>query len=214
MENERFIRTAILLGSGMEKIKKSLLYIYKNNLIDDPDNHFRGWANGKLPDNMPCIDNRQYHVKTCWLGAQLDLASILGELGYEKEMLDVFYSLEKSLGNNHLAVGEWNRSITPDNKSCPLPQEIAKDTPRFPAYPRYKSCWELLVRLIGLTMDEEMMRLSPLREMDFAIREVELAGCCLTVEVQKGWKSVYVDGKPCETAEFARTGAHTVLFHR
>ena len=216
--DQMFGRWLLLIGKDLdpilpiEKIKKSLLYIYKNNLIDDPDNHFRGWANGKLPDNVPCIDNRQYHVKTCWLGAQLDLASILGELGYEKEMLDVFYSLEKSLGNNHLAVGEWNRSITPDNKSCPLPQEIAKDTPRFPAYPRYKSCWELLIRLIGLTMDEEMMHLSPLREMDFAIRGVELAGCSLTVEVQKGWKSVYVDGKPCETAVFARTGAHTVQF--
>ena len=96
---------------SLEQIRKSVLYIYHNNVIDDPENHFRGWSNGQLPDHVPCMDDRQYHVKTCWLGAQLNLASVLGELGYEAEMLDVFYSLEKSLGNDHLAVGEWNKSM-------------------------------------------------------------------------------------------------------
>lgn len=195
-----------------DKIRKSLNYIYKNNLIDDPENHFRGWANGKLPDNVPCIDDRQYHVKTCWMGAQLNLASVLGELGYEEEMLDVFYSLEKSLGNNHLAVGEWNKSITPEGKSCPLPQEVAKDTPRFPAYPRYKSSWELLVRLIGLTMNETQMALRPLKSLDFSIKDVQLAGCRLTVEVQKDWTEIIVDGQKCDEAVFDRQGAHTIAF--
>jgi hypothetical protein len=196
----------------MEKIRKSVRYIYQNNLIDDPDNHFRGWANGKLPDGVPCIDDKQYHVKTCWLGAQLNLASILGELGYEQEMLDVFYSLEKSLGNHHLAVGEWNRSITPEGKSCPLPQEVAKDTPRFPAYPRYKSCWELLVRLLGLKMNETQMELHPMKSISFAVKDVELAGCRLHVEVQENWTSIYVDGNKCENAIFCRQGAHTIQF--
>ncbi len=198
---------------SLDKIRKSVGYIYQNNVIDDPENGFRGWANGKLPDNVPCIDHRQYHVKTCWMGAQLNLASVLGELGCEKEMLDVFYSLEKSLGNNHLAVGEWNRSITPDGKSCPLPQEVAKDTPRFPAYPRYKSCWELLLRLIGLTMNETQMQLNPMRSLGFAIRDVELAGCRLNIEVQENWNTIYVDGVQCENAIFSREGAHTILFH-
>ena len=196
----------------LEQIRKSVLYIYKNNVIDDPDNHFRGWSNGKLPDNVPCIDNRQYHVKTCWMGAQLNLASILCELGYEQEMLDVFYSLEKSLGNNHLAVGEWNRSITADNKSCPLPQEVSKDTPRFPAYPRYKSCWELLIRILGLKINETQMELTPMKSFSFAVKDVELAGCRLHVEVQENWNTIYVDGVKCERAVFSRQGAHTIRF--
>ena len=197
-----------------EKIQKSVRYIYKNNLIDDPENNFRGWSNGKLPDNVPCIDDRQYHVKTCWMGAQLNLASVLGELGYEQEMLDVFYSLEKSIGNNHLAVGEWNRSITPDGKSCPLPQEIAKDTPRFPAYPRYKSCWELLVRLLGLKMNETQMELMPMKSISFAVKNVVLAGCCLHVEVEENWNTIYVDGVACDRAVFSRQEAHTIRFCR
>ncbi len=197
---------------SLDKIRKSVGYIYQNNLIDDPENGFRGWVNGKLPDSVPCIDDRQYHVKTCWMGAQLNLASILGELGDEKEMLDVFYSLEKSLGNNHLAVGEWNRSITADGKSCPLPQEVAKDTPRFPAYPRYKSCWELLVRMIGLQMNETQMQLTPMKTLSFAIKDVELAGCRLHVEVQENWNTVYVDGVECERAIFSREGTHRIEF--
>ena len=196
----------------LDQIQKSVRYIYQNNVIDDPENNFRGWSNGKLPDNVPCVDDRQYHVKTCWMGAQLNLASILGELGHEKEMLDVFYSLEKSLGNNHLAVGEWNRSITADNKSCPLPQEVSKDTPRFPAYPRYKSCWELLVRLLGLKMNETQMELKPMRSLGFCVKNVVLAGCSLSVEVQENWTTVYVDGVKCESAVFSRDGAHTILF--
>lgn len=196
----------------LERIRKSVSYIYRNNLIDDPGNHFRGWVNGKLPDNVPCIDDRQYHVKTCWMGAQLNLASVLGELGYEKEMMDVFYSLERSLGNNHLAVGEWNRSITPEGKSCPLLREVAKDTPRFPAYPRYKSCWELLIRILGLKMNETQMELTPMKALGFAVRDVLLAGCRLTVEVQENWNSIYVDGIRCERAVFDRQGTHKIVF--
>lgn len=198
----------------LDMVRKSLLYIYKNNLIEDPDNHFRGWSNGKLPDGVPCIDDRMYHVKTCWLGAQLNLASVLGELGYEDEMLNVFYSIEESLGNDHLAVGEWNRSITPEGLSCPLPQEVSKDTPRFPAYPRYKSCWELLVRLLGLKMDNAQMELKPLHNLDFAIHSVELAGCVLTVQVEKDWNEITVDGKKQQTAVFDRNGSHTIVFAR
>ena len=196
----------------MDMIRKSLLYIYKNNIIEDPANNFRGWANGKLPDNVPCIDDRQYHVKTCWLGAQLNLASVLGELGYEDEMLDVFYSIEKSIGNDHLAVGEWNRSITPEGLSCPLPQEVSKDTPRFPAYPRYKSCWELLIRMLGLKMDTVNMELKPLHNLDFAIENVLLAGCRLTVKVEKDWNTILVDGEKKPAAVFDRCGCHSVQF--
>lgn len=196
----------------IERIRKSLEYIYKHNLIDDKENGFRGWVNGKLPGGVPCCDRTQRHVMTCWLGAQLNLASLLGELGYEEESLDVFYSIEKSLKNNHLAVGEWNQSITPDGMSSPLMDEISKDTPRFPAYPRYKSSWEYLIRMIGLKMNETQMELSPFKTFDFAIQDVELAGCRLTVKVCRDWKEIVVDGQVCEKAVFDRGGAHEVIF--
>lgn len=195
-----------------DMVRKSLLYIYKNNLIVDPDNHFKGWSNGKLPDGVPCIDDRMYHVKTCWLSAQMNLASVLGELGYEEEMLDVFYSMEECLGDNLMALGEWNRSITPEGLSCPLPQEISKDTPRFPSIPRHKSCWELLVRLLGLKMDRRQMELKPMRSIAFAIRSVKLAGCELTVQVEKNWNTITVDGERQQKAVFDRNGSHTVIF--
>jgi hypothetical protein len=127
-------------------------------------------------------------------------------------MLDVFYSIEKSIGNDHLAVGEWNRSITPEGLSCPLPQEVSKDTPRFPAYPRYKSCWELLIRMLGLKMDTVNMELKPLHNLDFAIENVLLAGCRLTVKVEKNWNTVLVDGEEKAEAVFDRCGNHTVVF--
>ena len=197
---------------SVDKIKKSTEYVYKNNLIEDKENGFRGWSNGKLPDRKPCYDNKQYHAKTCWICSQLDLGSVMGELRYEKESLDVFYSLEKSLKNNHLAVGEWNRAITEDGKCCTLPQEPSKDTPRFPAYPRYKCCWEYLVRILGLKADEESIELKPFKSFDFKIKNVVLAGCELSVSAAKDWKEIYVDGIKCEKAEFSRTGSHSVEF--
>ena len=140
----------------MEMIRKSAEFVYHNNLIDDPEHDFRGWSNGRLPDGTPCMDQKQHHVKSCWIGAQLNMGSVLGELGDENAAMDVFASLERSLHNNHLAVGEWNQTITEDAKSCISPEEPSKDTPRFPAYPRYKSSWEYLIRILGLKVDEKI----------------------------------------------------------
>lgn len=196
----------------LDMVKKSIKYIYKNNLIDDKEKGFKGWSNGRLPDGVPCYDNKQWHAKTCWMGAQLNLASILGDLGYEEESLDVFRAIESSMKNNHLAVGEWNQAITEDGKSCTLPEEIAKDTPRFPAYPRYKSCWEYLVRLLGLKLDEKYIELKPFTSFDFSIENVRLAGCELTVIVKKGWSKIIIDGEICDKAIFDRNGKHTVVF--
>lgn len=196
----------------MDMIKQSTEYVYKNNLIDDKENDFRGWSNGKLPNGVPCYDNKQYHAKTCWICSQLDLGSVMGEMGYEKESLDVFYSLEHSLHNNHLAVGEWNHAITEDGKSCTLPEEPSKDTPRFPAYPRYKCCWEYLIRILGLKIDEKYMELKPFKSFDFKINNVILAGCMLTVSVKKDWGKIYVDGRECSEAIFERIGNHNIEF--
>lgn len=196
----------------MEMIRKSAEFVYHNNLIDDPEHDFRGWSNGRLPDGTPCMDQKQHHVKSCWIGAQLNIGSVLGELGDENAAMDVFASLERSLHNNHLAVGEWNQTITEDAKSCISPEEPSKDTPRFPAYPRYKSSWEYLIRILGLKVDEKMMELHPFHGFDFAIHDVILAGCELNVSVQRNWNMVVVDGETSEKAVFERIGDHKVEF--
>lgn len=196
----------------MEMIRKSAEFVYHNNLIDDPEHDFRGWSNGRLPDGTPCMDQKQHHVKSCWIGAQLNMGSVLGELGDENVAMDVFASLERSLHNNHLAVGEWNQTITEDAKSCISPEEPSKDTPRFPAYPRYKSSWEYLIRILGLKVDEKMMELHPFHGFDFAIHDVILAGCELNVSVQRNWNMVVVDGETSEKAVFERIGDHKVEF--
>lgn len=196
----------------MEMIRKSAEFVYHNNLIDDPEHDFRGWSNGRLPDGTPCMDQKQHHVKSCWIGAQLNMGPVLGELGDENAAMDVFASLERSLHNNHLAVGEWNQTITEDAKSCISPEEPSKDTPRFPAYPRYKSSWEYLIRILGLKVDEKMMELHPFHGFDFAIHDVILAGCELNVSVQRNWNMVVVDGETSEKAVFERIGDHKVEF--
>ena len=196
----------------MEMIRKSAEFVYHNNLIDDPEHDFRGWSNGRLPDGTPCMDQKQHHVKSCWIGAQLNMGSVLGELGDENAAMDVFASLERSLHNNHLAVGEWNQTITEDAKSCISQEEPSKDTPRFPAYPRYKSSWEYLIRILGLKVDEKMMELHPFHGFDFAIHDVILAGCELNVSVQRNWNMVVVDGETSEKAVFERIGDHKVEF--
>lgn len=196
----------------MEMIRKSAEFVYHNNLIDDPEHDFRGWSNGRLPDGTPCMDQKQHHVKSCWIGAQLNMGSVLGELGDENAAMDVFASLERSLHNNHLAVGEWNQTITEDAKSCISPEEPSKDTPRFPAYPRYKSSWEYLIRILGLKVDEKMMELHPFHGFDFAIHDVILAGCELNVSVQRNWNMVVVDGETSGKAVFERIGDHKVEF--
>lgn len=192
----------------IEKIKKSLNYIYENNLIDDQEMSMRGWSNGMLKNHQPCEYVQGSFTNTWWLGAQFDLSSLLGEIGEEEKALDVFYSIEKSFRNNHLAIGEWNGTTTSDGK-CFF-RGIAKDTPSFPAYPRYKCSWEMLIRIIGLKMDEKYFELTPFKSFDFYLNEFKIAGCELTVNVEKDWNKIFVDGKETDKAIFDRT----VLKHK
>ena len=176
-----------------EKITSALESLYSNNLVEDKGKMFRGWANGMLPGRMPDMESG-YHSRTCWMGAQLNMGSLLGAFGEERKAVDVFVSLEQSLCNNHLAVGEWNRSVDSGMKSRTLPEEPCKDTPRFPPYPRYKCSWEYLVRMLGMTMDERHIRLNPFKSFGFRLTDVELAGKRLTVFVEKEWNKVRIDG--------------------
>jgi uncharacterized protein (DUF608 family) len=178
-----------------EKVHAALLTIYANNLVDDPDQKFRGWANGMRPGHQPEM-HAGYHSRTCWFGPQEELASLLADAGDETKSLDVFNSIESSLHNNHLFVGEWNKSVGPDGKSRTLPEEPNKDTPRFPPYPRYKSGWEYLRCILGLKMDAQNFYLSPFKTIDFSLHDVELAGTRFTVTVEPGWTKVLIDGKP------------------
>jgi uncharacterized protein (DUF608 family) len=177
------------------KVSTALHAVYVNNLIDDPAKHFRGWANGMKPGHQPDLGVGN-HCQTAWFGPQETLASLLADAGNEAESLDVFNSLEASLHDNHLYVGEWNQSVGPDGMSRLNPGEPHKDTPRFPPYPRYKSCWEYLAAILGLKMDAQNFYLKPFTTIDFALNDVELAGTRFTIQVQSGWTRILVDGRP------------------
>ena len=178
-----------------EKVRDALAAIYTNNLVNDPEKGFRGWANGMRPGHHPEMQ-AGYHSRTCWFGPQEELASLLADVGEEAKSLDVFNSLEASLHNNHLFVGEWNKSVGPDGLSRTLPEEPAKDTPRFPPYPRYKSGWEYLMCILGLKMDAQNFYLKPFKTIGFALHDVELAGTRFNVTVQPGWTRFLIDGVP------------------
>ncbi len=116
--------------------------------------------------------------------------------GDDNASLDVFNSVDMSLLNNHLAAGEWNQSVTNPLGGVEIcGSEPGKDTPRFSPYPRYKSCWEYVIRLIGLQMDTKYLYLQPFKTIDFSYRNITLAGCDLTVKVEQGWTKARVDGK-------------------
>jgi len=177
-----------------EKVNAALQTIYQTNLVEDKAQGFRGWSNGMLPGRI--ADHKTgYHARVCWFGAQFNLASLLGLAGNESDSLDVMRSVESSLKNNHLAAGEWNQSINDKLEVLPLPEEPQKDTPRFAPYPRYKSCWEYLIRMVGLQMDEENLMIQPFRTVDFILDAVQLAGMKLTLKVESGWTCARVDGK-------------------
>jgi hypothetical protein len=182
-------------GLPAGKIKTALRTLYNHNLVADPKQNFRGWVNGMKPGRI-ADTTTGYHARTFWFGPQINLASLLGLIGDEKESLDVMRSVSDSLGNNALAAGEWNRALNAKGEVVVLDEETCKDTPRFAPYPRYKSSWEYMVRLLGLTMDEKMLRFTPFKTVDFSLRDVRLAGMALDITVQSGWTQVLVDGKP------------------
>jgi uncharacterized protein (DUF608 family) len=176
------------------KIHRALMAVYKNNVVDDPTLHFRGWVDGMQEGHVPDMSAR--HSRTFWIGPQINLASLLGMEGEEAASLDVMGSVEKSLGENVLAAGEWNKALNEKGEVELLPDEPSKDSPRFAPYPRYSSAWEYLIRLVGLQMDERTLSLKPFHTVAFNLDNVRLAGMTLTIHVQKGWTHADVDHKP------------------
>ncbi|MCF7849806.1 MAG: glycoside hydrolase family 116 protein [Kiritimatiellales bacterium] len=175
------------------KIETALSTIYRHNLIHDKEHNFRGWANGLQPGRK--IDRSGYHARTFWIGAQLNLGSLLGDSGNEEASLDVFHAVEASLHNNHLAVGEWNQAVNDELTTGPLEEEPGKDTPRFPPYPRYKCAWEYLIRILGLKLDSQWLYLSPFKTFDFSLDGVTFAGMRLSILVKADWTKASVDGE-------------------
>jgi hypothetical protein len=187
----------------------ALRTIYENNAVEDRATGFRGWANGMCPGRRPDTVSG-YHARTCWLGAQLNLASLLGAVGEEARSLDVFRSIEASLDGNHLAVGEWNRAIDGARNVVVL-DHWGKDTPRFPPYPRYTASWEYLVRMLGLTISGSHVILRPFRSLRFELRAVRLAGVVLSVRVEPNWKRALIDGIEVATPVAFRRDIGTCL---
>jgi uncharacterized protein (DUF608 family) len=194
------------------RVESALRTIHANNLLEDADTGFRGWVNGKLPNGEPDTQSG-YHARTCWLGAQLDLASLFASVGDEARSLDVFLSVERSLGGNHLAVGEWNRAVDAHGRVV-VQADFGKDTPRFPPYPRYTSSWEYLLRMLGLTLTEHYIHLAPFRSLEFELRDWVLAGVELSVRVEANWTRVLANGVALETPVRLRrdAGAQRVEF--
>jgi uncharacterized protein (DUF608 family) len=177
-----------------DKINMALHSLYTNNVMEDKAQGFRGWVNGMKPNRVPDVTTG-YHSRTCWFGSQINLSSLLGFVGDEPAALDIMKSMDMSLKNNHFAAGEWNGSINAKSEVLPLPEETCKDTPRFAPYPRYKSSWEYVVRLLGLQMDEQSLYLQPFKTVDFRFDDIELAGKKMNITVEAGWNRVLVDGK-------------------
>lgn len=186
-----------------DREKRAIRKIYQHNRIEETDAGYSCWTNGMMPvredtykidvsatDPVAC----GYHALTCWVSTQMNLASMLGYFGLEEESLDVFTQVSHGMGHNILAVGEWNRMT--DEKLNPIGNwhEIGKDTPRFPPYPRYKSSWEYLARLLGVELTLDTLSLSPFSSLDFEVKDITLANVNLTVRVEKGWTKCLVNG--------------------
>jgi len=190
-------RAAFEGGLPKEKIKTALQTLYTHNLADDPAQNFRGWVNGMKPGRIPDTTTG-YHARAFWFGPQINLGSLLGLYGDEAASLDVIRSVSTSMGDNALAAGEWNRALNAKSQVVVLDSEVCKDTPRFAPYPRYKSSWEYVVRLAGLTLDEKHAYFEPFKTLDFAFRDIALAGQQIDLTVQSGWTRALVNGHAAE----------------
>ena len=49
------------------KIRSAVRALYKNNIVEDPGQQFRGWVNGMQEGHVPDMSGR--HARTFWLGA-------------------------------------------------------------------------------------------------------------------------------------------------
>lgn len=205
------------------QVKAALQKIYVHNRMEEKKQGYSVWLNGMLPEreksfNIHLCDmtsdekeaqfgaescacfpdeynSNGYHALSAWLSPQMVLASLFGYLGMENESTDIFVNLTRGVDRNIVAVGEYNRAIDKDLNLVTSIQEPGKDTPRFPPYPRYKSSWEYLVCLLGLTLDFDTINLKPFKSLEMSVTDLELAGIRFTVKVEKNWTRCLVNGE-------------------
>ena len=204
-----------------EQERSALRKIYRHNRITTPDGRYSCWTNGMMPEREKTIDIDMtdiepvvcgFHALTCWVSTQMVLASMLARFGLEEEAEDVFSNVSRGMGRNILAVGEFNRMLDKDLSAGLCFREPGKDTPRFPPYPRYKSSWEYLITLLGMTMTLKDFSFAPVKNTEFSVSGVELAGTVFDITVKKNWTECRIDGVPSDPAPtFARSKKKVTL---
>lgn len=204
-----------------EQCVRALKKIYTHNRIYVPDRDYYCWLNGVLPEKekTPSIEMNDgiyehcgYHALCCWICAETGMASLMYRLGLPQTGEDVFFNVAKGIGNNHLAVGEYNRGVDTNMKAETLHYEPGKDTPRFPAYPRYKCAWEHPISILGIQADFDGIYLNPAKNADIAISEIRMGGDSFSVTVEKDWNTCLVDGKEGKPVLARGSGKHRVEF--
>ena len=187
--------------------RSALEKIYRHNRITTPDGEYSCWTNGMMPDKERTVEIDMtdtepvicgFHALVCWVGTELVFASMLSRFGLEEESRDVLSNLSRGMGKNVLAVGEFNRMLDKNGEATICFREPGKDTPRFPPYPRYKSSWEYLVTMLGMKMTLTEFSLAPVKNTDFSISGVILAGTEFDITVHSGWTRCLVNGAESE----------------
>ena len=187
--------------------ERALKKIYTHNRLTDKKNGLSCWVNGMMPVKEDTYKIHRdegeyeecgYHALSCWVSTQMELASLCYRVGLEEMGEDIFKSVSDYMGNNVLAVGEYNRSLGENFEPVTLRYEPGKDTPRFPAYPRYKSSWEHIISLLNTEADFESIYFDPAKNADITLKNVIIGNQKFNIRISKNWSECFVDGKLSE----------------
>lgn len=201
--------------------ERALKKIYTHNRLTDEEKGLSCWLNGMMPVKEDtyrihkedgAYEECGYHALCCWVSTEMELASLCYRVGLENIGEDIFKNVSEYMGDNVLAVGEYNRALGEDFKPVTLKQEPGKDTPRFPPYPRYKSSWEHIISLLNTETDFESIYLNPAKNADITLKNVIIGNEKFNITVLKNWSQCFVDGEKSQ-AKIPRDGKmHTVEF--
>lgn len=201
--------------------ERALKKIYTHNRLTDEEKGLSCWLNGMMPVKEDtyrihkedgAYEECGYHALCCWVSTEMELASLCYRVGLENIGEDIFKNVSEYMGDNVLAVGEYNMALGEDFKPVTLKQEPGKDTPRFPPYPRYKSSWEHIISLLNTETDFESIYLNPAKNADITLKNVIIGNEKFNITVLKNWSQCFVDGEKSQ-AKIPRDGKmHTVEF--
>ena len=201
--------------------ERALKKIYTHNRLTDEEKGLSCWLNGMMPVKEDtyrihkedgAYEECGYHALCCCVSTEMELASLCYRVGLENIGEDIFKNVSEYMGDNVLAVGEYNRALGEDFKPVTLKQEPGKDTPRFPPYPRYKSSWEHIISLLNTETDFESIYLNPAKNADITLKNVIIGNEKFNITVLKNWSQCFVDGEKSQ-AKIPRDGKmHTVEF--